>query len=380
MIIFEGEKYACIKCIRGHRASHCAHKDRPLLQVRRGRPNKQNKRVAIIPNQQTGYKIDSPGCITIDPVNHSKKLVDTSGGDVKIIGELPDDLVNGEDIGTEFEQREESSNDNKINGKSGGCPNCSKTGLSKNNLSEKGTMDGIKKRGCSSNTFNGQLKVKTRNINGAENDFVYIPVGNGLYRRISKEEYGMNKQFYDEILESDQHDGGGGSSSSSNNNNINEESAHPPSFIAPMSIEGTELESDQDLYYAASCVLGDCACGDSCACEGCPTHDPKVNKQRQQQRQNSSLVQGSGTGNENDDMSISSIVLPPAIAPDNIGDAFCPVDNPEHVERQKRMLARGEYNDTFELAEQMEVIMQTPVDVYSALGYSHSNNCNTNTK
>lgn len=39
MIIYEGQKYACLSCIRGHRSSSCDHKDRVLLKVRkRGRP------------------------------------------------------------------------------------------------------------------------------------------------------------------------------------------------------------------------------------------------------------------------------------------------------------------------------------------------------
>lgn len=39
MITYQGLKYACIHCIRGHRSSTCDHRDRPLLQVRRrGRP------------------------------------------------------------------------------------------------------------------------------------------------------------------------------------------------------------------------------------------------------------------------------------------------------------------------------------------------------
>ncbi|KAJ2795985.1 copper-binding transcription factor, partial [Coemansia guatemalensis] len=42
MILTDGQKYACIQCIRGHRASSCNHTDRPLNLVRRkGRPPTQ---------------------------------------------------------------------------------------------------------------------------------------------------------------------------------------------------------------------------------------------------------------------------------------------------------------------------------------------------
>ncbi|ODV91285.1 hypothetical protein CANCADRAFT_44889 [Tortispora caseinolytica NRRL Y-17796] len=51
MILVEGEKYACMRCIRGHRSSSCNHSRRPLLQVRRrGRPvASDDKRAAVIP-------------------------------------------------------------------------------------------------------------------------------------------------------------------------------------------------------------------------------------------------------------------------------------------------------------------------------------------
>lgn len=40
MILVDGEKYACVQCIRGHRSSTCKHSARPLVQVRsRGRPS-----------------------------------------------------------------------------------------------------------------------------------------------------------------------------------------------------------------------------------------------------------------------------------------------------------------------------------------------------
>ncbi|KAK9455307.1 hypothetical protein V1511DRAFT_345973 [Dipodascopsis uninucleata] len=52
MLIVDGEKYACMRCIRGHRSSTCKHKGRPLVQVRkRGRPvSSCNHRLAILPD------------------------------------------------------------------------------------------------------------------------------------------------------------------------------------------------------------------------------------------------------------------------------------------------------------------------------------------
>ncbi|KAK9429986.1 hypothetical protein V1505DRAFT_393693 [Lipomyces doorenjongii] len=52
MLLVDGEKYACIRCIRGHRSSTCKHKERPLVQVRkRGRPVSDcNHRLAVLPD------------------------------------------------------------------------------------------------------------------------------------------------------------------------------------------------------------------------------------------------------------------------------------------------------------------------------------------
>lgn len=49
MILVDGEKYACVQCIRGHRSSTCKHSQRPLVQVRsRGRPSlNQTHRIAV---------------------------------------------------------------------------------------------------------------------------------------------------------------------------------------------------------------------------------------------------------------------------------------------------------------------------------------------
>ncbi|KAI8141171.1 copper fist DNA binding domain-containing protein, partial [Fennellomyces sp. T-0311] len=41
-VFYDGVKFACLSCIRGHRSSNCNHVDRPLLEVRKkGRPVSQ---------------------------------------------------------------------------------------------------------------------------------------------------------------------------------------------------------------------------------------------------------------------------------------------------------------------------------------------------
>ncbi|KAH3682958.1 hypothetical protein WICPIJ_006068 [Wickerhamomyces pijperi] len=66
MILVDGEKYACVQCIRGHRSSTCKHSHRPLVQVRsRGRPAlNQSHRIAVtaselvLPRHQVTFQSD----------------------------------------------------------------------------------------------------------------------------------------------------------------------------------------------------------------------------------------------------------------------------------------------------------------------------------
>lgn len=49
MIIYNGDKYACVSCIRGHRSSTCKHAHRMLVKVRtRGRPSPMEIRDVIM--------------------------------------------------------------------------------------------------------------------------------------------------------------------------------------------------------------------------------------------------------------------------------------------------------------------------------------------
>ncbi|RKP30063.1 copper-fist-domain-containing protein, partial [Metschnikowia bicuspidata] len=42
MVLLNGVKYACDRCIRGHRVSSCTHTDKPLTMIKpKGRPASQ---------------------------------------------------------------------------------------------------------------------------------------------------------------------------------------------------------------------------------------------------------------------------------------------------------------------------------------------------
>lgn len=54
MIIYDGEKYACVSCIRGHRSSTCRHTNRMLVKVRsRGRHASLDIRKVIIVDSES---------------------------------------------------------------------------------------------------------------------------------------------------------------------------------------------------------------------------------------------------------------------------------------------------------------------------------------
>ncbi|CEP60828.1 Mac1p LALA0_S02e00540g [Lachancea lanzarotensis] len=49
MIIYDGEKYSCVSCIRGHRSTTCKHSNRMLVKVRtKGRPSAKTVRKVIL--------------------------------------------------------------------------------------------------------------------------------------------------------------------------------------------------------------------------------------------------------------------------------------------------------------------------------------------
>ncbi|AET39612.1 Mac1p Ecym_4579 [Eremothecium cymbalariae DBVPG len=57
MIIFDGDKYSCVACIRGHRSSTCKHSERMLVKVRtRGRPSPMDIRKVILVDANSKIK------------------------------------------------------------------------------------------------------------------------------------------------------------------------------------------------------------------------------------------------------------------------------------------------------------------------------------
>lgn len=66
MIIFDGDKYSCVACIRGHRSSTCKHSDRMLVKVRtRGRPSPMDVRKVIMVD--TDSQVEPPAHTPEDP-------------------------------------------------------------------------------------------------------------------------------------------------------------------------------------------------------------------------------------------------------------------------------------------------------------------------
>lgn len=74
MIIYDGEKYACVSCIRGHRSSTCRHANRMLVKVRnRGRHGSLDIRKVIIVDTESQIRPDenSPACDSCSESNAS---------------------------------------------------------------------------------------------------------------------------------------------------------------------------------------------------------------------------------------------------------------------------------------------------------------------
>lgn len=79
MIIYDGEKYACVSCIRGHRSSTCRHTSRMLVKVRsRGRHASLDIRKVIIVDTESQVTPDenSQGCESNDSCGDSNKECD----------------------------------------------------------------------------------------------------------------------------------------------------------------------------------------------------------------------------------------------------------------------------------------------------------------
>ncbi|KAK9472458.1 copper fist DNA binding domain-containing protein [Dipodascopsis tothii] len=97
MLLVDGEKYACIRCIRGHRSSTCKHTNRPLVQVRkRGRPVSDcNHRLAVLPDGSCECGVAAIILPKGGQHEHHlrtggrRTIVDTSAGGLKIEGASP---------------------------------------------------------------------------------------------------------------------------------------------------------------------------------------------------------------------------------------------------------------------------------------------------
>lgn len=217
MILYKGEKYACLSCIRGHRSSSCDHRDRPLIQVRkRGRPNSTtpDQRVAIMPNEDG------------------------------VINDQQSHYINGDLKNLKNHQ-----------------PN--------NN-------EGIKFK----------LKRKQQQIDEELNSSgtaKYVSIGDGLYRRVPINNPDTHHQPDQQGIPASMFAPQQQDLPIVNGNN------DPPLIIAPMEMDGqtdndmlvnelsnNDVSNNGQYYFQASCILGDCQCGPTCNCEGCPIHTSTV--------------------------------------------------------------------------------------------------------
>jgi hypothetical protein len=155
-----------------------------------------------------------------------------------------------------------------------------------------------------------------------ENEF-FVLVGKGLYRKVIIREDGVAElepsQNYGDFQENESAEAllaralkevenskqqSKRDSSCSNSSGSSLPQRQAPLMIAPMEMDGFEFGANEsqypsaemdnelldeifgnmddggnlDLFYAPSCVLGVCECGEGCKCEGCPQHDPNAIK------------------------------------------------------------------------------------------------------
>lgn len=80
MILVDGDKYACVQCIRGHRSSTCKHTLRPLVQVRgRGRPSlNAGHRIAVTESELVMEKDQVTFQADLDKQGQAKAKTDVS--------------------------------------------------------------------------------------------------------------------------------------------------------------------------------------------------------------------------------------------------------------------------------------------------------------
>ncbi|CDO54186.1 similar to Saccharomyces cerevisiae YMR021C MAC1 Copper-sensing transcription factor involved in regulation of genes required for high affinity copper transport [Geotrichum candidum] len=273
MIVFEGEKYACLPCIRGHRSSTCNHCDRPLLQVRkRGRPlASETKRIAIIPeatpaktttssttssgtssagsSKDCGCDSDKSNHFEVIKIEgqHSKKLVDTKDGVVRVVSD------------------QEQNQTNNINGNSIRSRSQSNSAsprpidpLKRNSFVEENprcccapgpcyceNCTSCKERSKINQMKKVRLKVKRQQKKKPiEIEEVFVSVGNGLYKKERRNKL-TGEVIPDEPLEDQLRD----KVKIKSEEFVREELAPAPAppkaplIIAPMCFEGLDLNS-----------------------------------------------------------------------------------------------------------------------------------------
>lgn len=324
MILVEGEKYACIQCIRGHRLSTCQHTGRPLVQVRsRGRPtNLSTHRIAVFADRDSAkkdsHKVEKPcnrGCsccptkslatdgrvIVVRPTR--KSLVDVKGGAVKIVGPVgkPKLALSLFSLDPTFRFRETASKQAK---KPRSCCEprtlcCSLKDMRADFESNCGVInfgDSLSKSTSTDATAkNGISVVETTqpDLTGFEPSLDFEKYFELLHETCSCDESCMcalcivhgNAPINFEF---------GGIPSVMLRNENGEVSLNVPNVLSfdvqtsqgppqpVLSLEETPEEPERpetgenvlyDLIYANSCTIpGSCGCDDSCQCEGCAEH------------------------------------------------------------------------------------------------------------
>lgn len=71
MILYENEKYSCVKCIRGHRSTSCKHIDRVLIKVnKRGRRNLERQSSTNFPCSSSNVFANKDDIIVVEDLNN----------------------------------------------------------------------------------------------------------------------------------------------------------------------------------------------------------------------------------------------------------------------------------------------------------------------
>jgi hypothetical protein len=285
-------------------------------------PQGENGTPAEVQTSGSNSPVSSSEVITIEAGKHARQWVDTSGGEIRVVGPGSPTAGVGNRIG-------------------GGRPPSARLRLKQRvqlpgDVSSASAPNGLVYPGGAQLSSPVQLQEDEKPFDAG--DFLFVPVGNGLYRKEYK--YGSPAVHASSSSAVSQNgtprEGRSGHGCcgqkveesrvrQNGNFGVRPPQAEAPLIIAPMNMDGCSLadvgialppnhgfdelgylgsrvatlEQHQeathgqqqvmspsagspsssngfyDIYYAASCVIpGECQCGDSCTCEGCPTHDP----------------------------------------------------------------------------------------------------------